>query len=317
MLKKLRKIGILLFSFSLLIACSAQKNNDIHSYEYKKALLFKDDLNNEFELYEKPQKVAVLFSSFADIWITAGGTVDITVKESVERGFANEQAVLVDEGAGKSINVDALIMADPDLVLCSADIEAQTDAAKLLNKSGIPAACFRVESFGDYLNVLNIFAQITGNDEAYKKYGLDVQCKIDELLKKYSRTPDFKNILFIRAGSGSSSTKAKKAEDHFAAAMLEELGTYNIANEAPVLLDGLSIEEVIEVDPDFIFISTMGNTEAAIANMDVVLSEKTWQSLSAVQEGRYVYLPKDLFQFKPNARWLEAYEYLIELIYDE
>ena len=147
MLKKLRKIGILLFSFSLLIACNAQKNNDIHSYEDKKALLFKDDLNNEFELYEKPQKVAVLFSSFADIWITAGGTVDITVKESVERGFANEQAVLVDEGAGKSINVEALIMANPDLVLCSADIEAQTDAAKLLNKSGIPAACFRVESF--------------------------------------------------------------------------------------------------------------------------------------------------------------------------
>ena len=112
-------------------------------------------------------------------------------------------------------------------------------------------------------------------------------------------------------------TKAKTAEDHFACAMLKEMGTYNIAENAPALLDGLSFEEVLSEQPDFIFISTMGKEEAARAYMDSVLVEESWQGLTAVQGGNYAYLPKELFQFKPNARWAEAYRYLAGLLYPE
>lgn len=98
--------------------------------------------------------------------------------------------------------------------------------------------------------------------------------------------------------------------------MLKEIGTRNIAENAPVLLDGLSIEEIIDADPDYIFISTMGSESAAKEYMNAVLEEPAWQSLSAVKNGDYVYLPKDLFQFKPNAKWDKAYQYLIDLVYD-
>ena len=54
-----------------------------------------------------------------------------------------------------------------------------------------------------------------------------------------------KRILFIRAGSKYSATKAKTAENNFVCVMLKELGTYNIAENAPVLLDGLSQEEIL------------------------------------------------------------------------
>lgn len=124
-----------------------------------------------------------------------------------------------------------------------------------------------------------------------------------------------KRILFIRAGSKYSATKAKTAENNFVCVMLKELGTYNIAENAPVLLDGLSQEEILMENPDYIFISTMGKEEAARAYMDSVLQEEAWQHLDAVKEGRYAYLPKELFQFKPNKRWGEAYRYLADLLY--
>ena len=120
--------------------------------------------------------------------------------------------------------------------------------------------------------------------------------------------------MFIRAGSKYSATKAKTAEDNFVCVMLKELGTYNIAENAPILLDGLSLEEIIEKDPYFIFISTMGDEEAAKSYMNGVLSESTWRELSAVREGRYTYLEKDLFQYKPNSRWAEAYRKLFEML---
>ena len=145
----------------------------------------------------------------------------------------------------------------------------------------------------------------------------EVKERSDRILNQTAKQEEKRKILFIRSGSGESSAKAKTAELHFAAAMLEELGTCNIADNAPVLLDGLSLEEILKEDPDYIFISTMGKEEAARAYMDSVLADSAWQALSAVQEGRVNYLPKDLFQFKPNARWDEAYEYLAEILYPE
>lgn len=97
--------------------------------------------------------------------------------------------------------------------------------------------------------------------------------------------------------------------------MLDELGTYNIAENAPVLLDGLSLEEILLENPDYIFISTMGDEAAARAYMDGLLRGDAWRHLDAVREGNYTYLPKDLFQFKPNKRWGEAYRYLADLLY--
>lgn len=166
--------------------------------------------------------------------------------------------------------------------------------------------------------MLKICTDITGDSAAYEKYGEDVAKRVEDIFSAApQKTSDKKNILFIRAGSNASATKAKRASDHFAAAMLEELGVYNIADNAPILLDGLSIEEIIDADPDYIFISTMGDENAAKKYMDSVLAEPTWQSLTAVQTGNYSYLPKDLFQFKPNNRWDEAYAFLAGLLYGE
>ena len=45
--------------------------------------------------------------------------------------------------------------------------------------------------------------------------------------------------------------------------------------------------------------------------------EDGWKDLTAVRQGNYTFLQKDLFHFKPNARWAEAYELLAKLLYPE
>jgi iron complex transport system substrate-binding protein len=270
---------------------------------------FTDDTGKEVSLYSPPRRVAVLFSSLADVWISAGGTVAITVGESVERGFADEGAILVDAGAGKTVNTELLLSASPDLIICSADVAAQCGVADLASARGIPAAAFRIESFSDYLRVLKICTELTCRPDKYEENGIAVKARIDEMLSAVPDAPDVRT-LFVRASA--TSVKAKTAADHFAAAMLEELGAYNIANDAPVLIDGISDEVLLLEDPERIFVSFMGNEESAQA---ALASNKVWQSLSAVKDGRCHYLPKELFQYKPNARWAEAYEHLIDLLY--
>lgn len=277
---------------------------------------FTDSTGATVALDERPVRVAVLFSSLAELWTLAGGTVAISVGESVERGFCDADTPLVDAGAGKTINVELLVSYAPDLVICSADIAAQAQTASLLRELGIPCASFRVESVADYLSVLRIMTDLTGDLAAYERYGTEMMTQIDALRKDVPNVAG-KRILFIRAGSSARATKAKSSSEHFAAEMLCELGCVNIAEEAPVLLDGLSVEVILREDPDYIFITTMGDESAARAYMDSLLESEVWQSLSAVQAGAYCYLPRDLFQYKPNARWYDAYLTLWEILYGE
>ena len=259
------------------------------------------------------ERTAVLFSSYVPMWQHAGGTVDITVGESVERGFVPEGTPLVDAGAGKSINVELLLSLNPTRVIYSSDIPAQAEAAALLEKNGIKVQGYRVESYADYREAMLDMA--AGNEEVIRRLeALDAQ--IDAAMERCKGKQDIK-ILFIRAGSSPASTKAKRAEDHFACAMLEELGCRNIADNAPILLEGLSIEEILREQPDHIFFSMMGAEQASRQNIEQLLQSRPWQGLTAVQEGNVHILPKELFHFKPGERWGDSYAYLADILNGE
>ena len=282
---------------------------------------FTDDSGEVVTLDAEPTKVAVLFSSYAEIWIDAGGSIAVTVAETVERGFADDSVTVIDPGSGHStIDLEALISAEPDFVIGTTDYAGQVDAVSFCRDAGIPAALFRVECFDDYLDVLEIFCDIAGSPENYELYGTSVESEIDALFDsvgEYLESADAPDILFVRAGSTDSSTKAKTAADNFACAMLDELGVNNIADERGELTGALSLEAIIEADPDYMFITTMGNEAAAIEHMDSMLTSEGWRELSCVKESNYAYLPKELFHFKPNSRWADAYKMLVELLYPD
>ena len=107
---------ILVFAFISLIGCAKAE-------EKEPFITFTDSVGKEVTLYNQPENVAVLFSSFADMWSLAGGKVSVTVGESIERGICESSVLLVDKGAGKSINLDLLISYKPKIELVMKELE--------------------------------------------------------------------------------------------------------------------------------------------------------------------------------------------------
>ena len=96
------------------------------------------------------------------------------------------------------------------------------------------------------------------------------------------------------------------------------VASHNIADDHPSMLEDLSLEEVIAADPDYIFVTTMGDEQKALDYLNGLIQQNpAWSELSAVKEDRYIVLPKDLFHYKPNNRWGESYQYLGEILYPE
>lgn len=311
--KKSIIIAVVIVVLLIFISGAVETNKPESSGEY---FTFTDSEGEIVELSHKPQKTAVLFSSLAECWIEAGGEVYVTVGESVERGLVKEETELVDKGAGKTVDTEKLISLEPDFVICSADIASHRDVASALKKAKIPVAMLRMDTFEDYLTILRTLTKITGKTENYEQFGENAKSEIEKIISNGKRENNPK-ILFVRSGSSYSSAKAKKADDNFAAKILEDFGCINIADKAETLLDNLSAEVILKENPQYIFVSVMGDYDNSKAYMQELLAKKEYASLDAVKNGRVYFLPKELFQYKPCGRWAESYRYISSILNNE
>ena len=274
---------------------------------------FTDSMGNTVELEQPPKRVAALLGSYAETWLLAGGEVVAVTQDAYdERGLELPEDT-VNLGANQQPDLEALFAAEPDLVLLTPDLDGQMALRDSLEAAKIPAAWFKVETFDDYLTMLKICTDLTGRSDLYQKNGLDIQRDIDAAIASVPEG-EAPTVLLLRAYS--SGVRAKNS-DNIAGAMLKDLGAVNIADSNSGLLEDLQMESILAADPEFIFVTTMGaSQEAALKSLDELLhSDPAWQTLTAVKEGRVEVLPKDLFHYKPNARWGESYQMLAELMY--
>lgn len=302
---------IICLLMQMLTGCNAQPEANVNSKYYYS---FTDSLKNTVNLVDKPQRVVSLVGSYAETWILAGGSlVGVTNDVISERKMDLPEGTQI-VGTIKDPNVEEIIALSPDLVLLSTDIESHVKISEILGKSNIPFAFFKVEHFEDYLDMLKICTDITGNKDLYEKNGLAVKNQIDSVLSRIDKMNQ-PEILFIRAFS--SGAKAKN-DDNMACRILNDLGTINIASKHKSLLEDLSMEEIIQEDPDYIFVVTMGDSEKALkALKDGIEKNPAWSDLSAVKNDRYIVLPKELFHYKPNAKWGDSYEYVAKILYPD
>jgi len=294
----------------MLTGCAGEKETSAPSGAYT----FNDDLGRSITL-NAPQRVAVLTGSFADIWCLAGGKDSLIAAAgdswtSFDLGLSD---AVINLGGIKQPNLERLLTAEPDLVLASSNTAAQTALLDTLEGAGMTVAYFNVTNFDEYRNMLSVCTMLTGQTDRYQTYGTELEAQITAAKARADGSKP--TVLYVRAtGSGC---KVKNSRDTVLGEMLADLDTVNIADSRDTLLEQLSIEAILQADPDYIFAVLQGadSVPAQKTLEQTLLSNPAWQSLTAVREGRFFVLDHALYNLKPNARWGEAYEKLADILY--
>ena len=278
------------------------------------SVLVTDHLGRELTL-QPPKRVACLIGSFTDVWLLAGGE-DTLVASAGDAWTSFELDLgegVANLGSVAEPNLELLLAAEPDFVLASVNTKADLELLDTFEELGIPAAYFQVTGFQDYLELLAACTDLTGQQDNFHRYGVQVLEQINAAKEKIDGSAP--RVLYVRA-SGSS-CKVKNSENSVLGEMLADLGCVNIADSETGLLENLSLEVILEQDPDFIFAVLQGTDSAAAEEVlrKALLSNPAWQDLTAVREGRFHILDKHLYNLKPNGRWGEAYEKLADILY--
>lgn len=316
----MKKLFALFAAFCLVLntaACSDSSQKNEQQEVQETTLEITDDAGRTVTVPVKPESVSVLTGSYADEWRLAGG--ESSLKSAAHDAFTAfglpEDGSIQDLGEIKEPNVELLLASEPQLVIGSAKNQSHIELADQLAEAGIPMLLFDVSTFDEYLNSLKIMTDITGDSEAYQKYGLDQQKEIEEIIEKAPEQGP--TVLYLRAAG--SKVKAMNSENNVLGPMLKDLNTDNIGDTGSPLSENLSMETIVEEDPEVIFLVLQGtdSTKARKAMEEQITSNPAWSSLSAVQNNRVYTLDQNLFNLKPNARWAEAYDTLEKILYEE
>jgi len=275
---------------------------------------------------KNPQSVVCMYASYTTLWYEAGGIVtgciggDAALElytEYIGRDITSDAGmkVMAATAAGKNWDVESIIAAKPDLIICSTAMNGYATISGPAKAAGIQVIAVDYDNFSDYLKWFRVFCNLTGHEELWDSAALKAYSEVTAILGK---VPDTGRPEVFSMFAGTTSLKANTSNT-VPGEMLMQLGAVNIADESgdstAERLD-INLETLYAAQPDMILVQCHASTETAMAMVnDTYGGDPVWNSLEAVKNGRVYYLDKTLFHNKPNSRFAEAYRILAELLY--
>lgn len=248
-----------------------------------------------------PHNVVACSRSLGEMWMLSGGKLAGITDDGKDLG----QKIKV-VGTLMRPSVEEIIALKPSLVLLTGDIPTQQKVKKSLLDAHVKVKSVNVDNFQDYDKYMKEFTKMNKRSDLYEKNVVDVSKRIEAIKKKVN----FKKQTYLMLRVSSMKNKVLK-NDYFACEIANDMNMVNIAQDDSAL-DDINVEEIMKKDPDYIFVVYQGEEKQAQEAYNKIAAMPGWDQLSALKNKHVKVLPKNYFQFKPNAKWDKAYQYLYD-----
>lgn len=262
-----------------------------------------------------PRRTIVCYPSLLEIWMDCGGVpAGMHTPQKTEILPPNTETI-PRVGSYMHPNAETILLLKPDLVILSGMTGRHRQLGSLLRKSGIEVLYLKYDNYSDYQAISTLFSRILGRP---RESGVPAQVdrEVQAVRKRCEarKAPTFLALLF-----NGAEFRAETDQAH-AAYILSFLGGRNILDPANRLIRSqrttYSREELMLKDPDCIFLIPAAKSKAV--NREAIrkfTEDPALRELKAVRGKRLHILPPELFQYKPNKRFPDAFRYAEKLLY--
>lgn len=209
----------------------------------------------------------------------------------------------------KSISLEAIVALEPDLVLGVTSMHAELQAP--LEAAGQRVVMLRNSTYSEVFSSLYTVGELTGHAGTASELISDLESRTQAVVSKVETIPeDERKTVFWEIwdnplmAAGSSS---------FIGQSIEMAGARNVVADAQGDWPQVSLEEVIERNPDVVISSNSHGGKQGIGD---IAQRPGWNQLEAVREGRLYLLPDDLLS-RPGPRVVDGLEMVARLVYPE
>jgi len=229
--------------------------------------------------------------------IGAGGRV---VGRTTYDMWPEAARAVTDLGPGLRPNVEAVLAANPDLVVLYAS-DDNRDAARRLRAAGVPTAAFRVDRIADFERVTRALGVLTGDTAAARTTVDSVRRTLDRVrtatapLKRPTVFWPLYDQPLLATGSGSYLNE-----------LIDVAGGRNIYGFMKEPSPRVTFEDLMQRDPDVVLASPESRVR--------YVADPRWQALRAVRD-KHLLVVDTMLVLRPGPRLGEAARSLALLLH--
>lgn len=316
----MKKIICLFLSIFVVCLYTAGCTTLTNSSGLNGAIKITDDNQRIVTLKAAPQRIVVLSPSFLELVQAVDGKIVGRAKTQLGRvpDFAKDAAEV---GYIFNINIERVVELKPDVVIAYKGMHERY--LHTLESNNIPVIVLSLKSYDDVKHSLLVLGQMMHNEAK----GKAVAERLDSDIKAtVSKLPKTERTVAILHTTNMGITLEK--ESSIAGCCAKLLNLHNIVQGQTKPVSGpmgaqpdmapYSLEDLLEKNPQVIFITSMGEKKDIEGKLkSELMNNEAWYAIDAVKNQQVFYLPDELFLLNPGLRYPEAVRLMAEKLHPE
>ena len=264
-------------------------------------------MGREVTINEIPQRIVSHVPSITEM-LFALGVGERVVGVSDYCDYPEEAKSKPSVGNYFNPSIENIVALDPDLVLT----DGHSEGIIQLDSLGITYMVIDPKDIDGIFKDLELLGKVTGTEGEAEKLIEDMQDSIAHVLALVEGAPRLKVLFIIDATDLTFPWTAGPGS--FIDSLITMAGGENIAAQAQGAWVQLSIEEIVNADPEIIILPAKHGT--AFTSPETLMGHPAWQGITAVKEDRIFIIDDDLVS-RSGPRIVQGLEELARIIHPE
>ena len=272
-------------------------------------LTLTDDAGREITLADEPQAIVSLAPSNTEI-VCALDACDRVVGVTDYDDYPAE-VIEIDKVVNVTqVDVEAVVAAEPDLVLAAGNEQTPTAVIDQLTGLGLPVLVLYPASLDGVTADIELIGEAIGRAEAAAELVESMEARVEAVEDAVADLDRPRTFYEVGVFEGTIFTAG---EDSFLASLVETAGGDPITGDA--LSTSIEVEDLVAADPELILLGDA--TYDDTITPDSVAARPGWDAMTAVHHGRVVVVTEDVVITRPGPRIVDGLEALARAIHPD
>ncbi|MCX7846100.1 MAG: cobalamin-binding protein [Dictyoglomaceae bacterium] len=268
-------------------------------------LIIQDDLGRAINIQKEPKRIISLAPSSTEILFSLNlndKIIGVTDFCDYPKEAQNKEKI----GGFSNPNVEKIVSLSPDLVVLykSFPKEIFNQLTQLLPNTNF--VVLDPKNLEDVLSNILLLGKITNKEKQAQYIYSNIIRRLKAIERKLIPFRSKKNVLFLLWNDPFISCSPST----FVGDLLKKLKVKNIVEKDDPEYPVLSVEYIIQKNPDIILIGEMSGI-----SMESLIKKPEFSNISAVKNKKIFYINDDLV-FRPGPRLIDGLEALYKIIYE-
>jgi iron complex transport system substrate-binding protein len=272
-------------------------------------LTLTDDAGRSLTLEAEPERIVSLAPSNTEI-VCALDACDRIVGVTDFDDYPPEVADVDKVVTMAQVDVEAVVAAEPDLVIAAGNELTPTAVIEQLTGLGLAVMTLYPESLDEIYANIGLVGLALDRDDAARMLVEEMESRVEAVQTAVADLERPRTFYEVGVFEGAIYTAG---DGSFLASLIDTAGGEPIAGDA--LSTSIAIEDLVAADPELILLGDASYDPTITA--ESVAARPGWETMTAIADGRVVPVAEDIVITRPGPRIVDGLEALARAIHPD